>query len=131
MFIYKKIFYITKIVHLIKETKSDIKVYPRPPQQLFYVQYFVPSSVFTIWLKPVHNTVYYFSFMINNLEKWKLLYTEGNVYKDFDTNWDEKATRDIKNHIPKVYGKKETFDTKFLWNIVTRRQGNDWCMSKR
>ena len=47
-------------------------------------------------------------------------YTQGNVYKDFNTNWDEKVTRDTKIHIPKLYGKKDIFDTKFLWNIVTR-----------
>ena len=55
------------------------------------------------------------------LQQNHLTHTQDNVYKDFDTNWDEKVTRDTKNHIPKLYGKKDIFDTKFLRNIVTRR----------
>ena len=58
--------------------------------------------------------------MFINLSLFKLLYTQDNVYKNLDTNWDEKATRDTKIHIPKLYGKKDIFDTKFLRNIVTR-----------
>ena len=56
--------------------------------------------------------------MFINLSLFKLLYTQDNVYKNLDTNWDEKATRDTKNHVPWEYGKKDIFDNKFLWNNV-------------
>ena len=107
-------------------------MYPRPPQKLFHVQFYVPSSSSHHLTKTClkHNFLS-ISFLFNNPLQYKLLYIQDNVYMDFDANWDEKDTRDTKNHILKVYIKNDIFDTKFLWNIVTRRQCNDWYIYTR
>ena len=68
------------------------------------------------------------SLLFINLLQYTLLYTQYNVYKEFDTNWNEKAIKNTKNYILKEYSKK-TFDRN---NHVIRsirgweKGGEDW-----
>ena len=49
--------------------------------------------------KPVFGNKKLFSLTFTYLQQNHFTHTQDNVYKDFDTNWDEKAIRHTKNYI--------------------------------